>query len=145
MHKRMRIEEPAVIVTVNPRVYPLGTIYSAAYVFLDRAYILLDGDPEKEITVRMQPKQTYDLQKIGNEFYNELLLYADYSKRAHETKKIRETILQRALITNDPTPLYPSYCPCDDTFDIHEYLKDTKGVSIPWKKENTRKYKRKKK
>ena len=28
---------------INPKVYVLETVYSAAYVFLDRAYILLDG------------------------------------------------------------------------------------------------------
>jgi hypothetical protein len=41
---------------LNTKTYPLEAIYSAAYVFLDRAYIYLDGDPKKEIQVSLKGK-----------------------------------------------------------------------------------------
>ena len=76
---------------LNPKIYPLDVIYSAAYVFLDRAYIKLDGDPEKEIVVNIEGKKGEDLDK---EFMNELVNYGDYKNRAKETKKVRELRLK---------------------------------------------------
>ena len=36
-------------ITVNPKIYSLQTIFAAAYVFLDKAYILLDYGQGKKI------------------------------------------------------------------------------------------------
>ena len=41
-----------------------------------------------------------DIKNISKEFYNELINYKTYLAQAKKTKKIRETILTRALITN---------------------------------------------
>ena len=71
----MEIQGDSVVLSINPKLYALETVYSAAYVFLDRAYILLDGDPEKEILVKLKPKQKEDLDKLGGEFFNELINY----------------------------------------------------------------------
>jgi len=95
-------KENLVLVSVNPKIYPLDVIYSASYVFLDKCYILLDGKPEKEVLVELRPKnQKQDLEKLSREFCNELLNYATYKARAGKTKKIRETILKKVLLTND--------------------------------------------
>ena len=133
--EKLEIRDGSAIISVNPMIYPLTIIYSAAYVFLDRAYILLDGNPKKEIVVKLKPKGGDDPEKLANEFFNELINYADYSRRAGQTKKIRETILQRALITNDP-----SIIDADEEFeDIldeseedEDYLDDPEGIAIPW-------------
>ncbi len=121
------IKDDLVILSINPKVYPLDVIYSAAYVFLDRAYILLDGDPEKEILVELKPKNEEDLEKLGRDFNNELVSYADYKKRSENTKKIREILLQRALITNDPSIIEDSNVEEDE-----DYLEDPEGIAIPW-------------
>ena len=89
-------------ISLNPKAYPLDVIYSAAYVFLDRAYIILDGDPATEVLVRITPKQKGDPEAMAREFGNELINYADYHERARRTRAVREMILQRALLTNDP-------------------------------------------
>lgn len=125
-----------VIININPKIYALETIYSAAYVFLDRAYIILDGDPEKEILVKLKLKdQGGDLKELGLQFYNELINYADYQKRAEQTKKIREMLLERALITNDPSVIREG----NEFNDLMEelenegdYLDDPEGIAIPW-------------
>lgn len=126
-------KENQVLLSVNPKVYPLDVVYSAAYVFLGRAYVLLDGNPKKEILVKLKPKKKGDLEKMGGEFFNELINYADYRERAKQTKKIREMIMQRVLITHDSSVLTK-----EDEFDgildevDDEEFDDPEGIAIPW-------------
>jgi len=122
-------KENACIIKLNPKIYPLDVIYSAAYVFIDKAYIILEEDHNKNIEVFLKPKAQTDLNELGGEFYNELLNYAQYKTQAKKNKVIRQTIIQRALITNDPNIIEE-----DDLFDedIDEYLDDPKGIAIPW-------------
>lgn len=135
MERDIKIENGSIVLNVNPKLYALETVYSAAYVFLDRAYVLLDGDPEKKILVKLKPKKKEDLKKLGGEFLNELINYSDYQKRAEQTKKIRETLLQRALLTNDPSVVQE-----DEEFDDimeeleddEDFLDDPEGIAIPW-------------
>ena len=132
----MTIENNSVILNINAKVYALETVYSAAYVFLDRAYVLLDGDPEKDIIVKLKPKGNEDLEKLGGEFFNELINYGDYKKRAEQTKSIREMLLQRALIANDPSLIEGSDNEFEEILDEFEddddYLDDPEGIAIPW-------------
>ncbi len=88
------------IVSVNPKIYSLDVVYYAAYVFMDRAYIVLGGDPENEIRVELRPFNSGDLETLGGEFNNELLNYAVYMKQSAKNQKLREAILQRVLVTN---------------------------------------------
>jgi His-Xaa-Ser system protein HxsD len=129
-------EGSSTIITVNPKLYPLEAVYSAAYVFMDRAYIVLDGDPEKEIIIKMTPKSGEFKGDIKGEFNNELLNYADYLARAKETRKIRELILQRLIITNDPAmenidDFNHDFLEGPDSED-EDYLDDPEGIAIPW-------------
>ncbi|MAE42724.1 His-Xaa-Ser system protein HxsD [Candidatus Woesearchaeota archaeon] len=132
MDNKLKIIGDSVILSINPKLYHLEVIYSASYVFLDKAYVFLDGDPEKEILVTLKPKENIDLEKLGGEFFNELVNYADYRTRAKQTQKIREVLLQRALFTNDPikqtSPEFDDLIKGleDDKFD------DTDDIAIPW-------------
>ena len=130
----MKIEENSVILNINPKIYPLEVVYSASYVFLDRAYIMLDGNPEKEIIVRMKPKGKEDLEKLGGEFMNELINYADYKNRAAQTRKIREMLLERALLTNDPGIIQQKdeFDEVTDDLEEDDFLDDPEGIAIPW-------------
>ncbi len=65
------------IVHVNPELYSLDVIYSASYVFLDRAFMILDGDPKKEILVKIKSKNKDKNKEIGMEFFNELMNYSE--------------------------------------------------------------------
>jgi His-Xaa-Ser system protein HxsD len=130
----IKIEKDSVVLTINPKIYPLSTIYSAAYVFLDRAYVLLDGEPEKSVIVRLKPKQKEDFEKLGMEFFNELVNYADYQKRAEQTKAIRGIILQRALLTNDPSLIEPAQDKEIENLaeELEDELDDPEGIAVPW-------------
>ena len=121
--------ENKVLITINPKIFNLDVIYSAAYIFLDKAYIMIDGNPEKEIVVQIKPKMNEDSETLGREFNNELLNYSVYKKQVERNSAIRQTIVQRALLTNiskneekeNEEPEEGDY-----VFD------DPEGIAIPW-------------
>jgi His-Xaa-Ser system protein HxsD len=67
---------------------------------MDRVYIILDGDPEKEIIVKLKAKKSEDMEKLSGEFYNELVNYSVYKKQVEKNSGIRQMIVERALLTN---------------------------------------------
>jgi His-Xaa-Ser system protein HxsD len=90
------------VVRIDPEVYSLQIVYSAAYILLDRAYFILDRDGDK-VVAYIKPKDGSDPIKLGMEFSNELVNYASYSARVKENNNITRMIVQRALISVDNT------------------------------------------
>lgn len=89
-----------VIISVNPKVYPLDTIFSAAYIFIDKAYVIVDGDPNEEIIIQLRAKnKKIDLEELGREFNNELINYSFYAAQTAKSMPIRTAIIQRAFFT----------------------------------------------
>lgn len=147
--------EGKIIVKINPKIYPLDVVYSAAYVFLDKAYVLIDGDPKKEIIVELKPKDGKSIDKLGDEFNNELLNYANYKKFSEKNKDIRTMIVQRAIVTNDPEIITEKSD--DDDLDEEtkkllkeleqeddDFLDDPQGIAIPWEEKYGKKSKKRK-
>lgn len=85
------------IVSINPGIFPLQVIYSASYSLMDRAYIVIDGNPEEEVVVTLRPKKGKDIEKLGREFNNELINYAVHMVESRRTEKIRNEIVKKAL------------------------------------------------
>ena len=129
-------KEGYALVKVNPKIYSLDVIYSAAYVFLDRAYLFLDGDPEKEVKIELRLKSLKsikeELEKLAREFFNELLNYSFYKKQAEKNQNIREILLQTSLIGNICNPSNNLVEDKVLSSDIEEYLEDPEGIAIPW-------------
>lgn len=134
---------------VDARIYPLQAIYGAAYTFLDRVYIFLDGDPDGIINVRLKTKEGIAedaFQVIRGEFQNELLNYALRVRISESNKKIREYIVGTALLgTAGDVTIYPAdnnfetkSCGCDENndseiSDMDDFWKDDPlGIAIPW-------------
>ena len=91
------------IFTVNTAIYDLEVIKSAAYVMLDKAYIVLDGDPATKVMVEIRKKESgQDLNQLVYDFNSELINYSVYKQQTERNKTIRELILQRVLFTNAP-------------------------------------------
>lgn len=87
-----------VILSINPKIYPLEVIYGASYVFLDKSYVIINGDPEKEVLVQLKPKNKgEDLEELALKFNNELVNYGMYVVQAARTSTIRNAIVQAAL------------------------------------------------
>lgn len=100
----IREKEGYVWVSVNPKIYHLDVIYSAAYMFLETCYVMIDGDPMEEVIVELRSKnktEPTDLRTLGREFNNELINYANYAVQCIRNAGIRETILKRVLLTQD--------------------------------------------
>jgi len=89
-----------VLISVNPKIYPVDVVLSSAYIFTDSCYVLVDGDPNEEIIVELRPKKEGDIEKIGRNFNNELVNYANYAVQAIKNSRLREAILNRVLLTN---------------------------------------------
>jgi len=82
----------------------LDIIYSAAYIMIDKAFIVLDGNPDAEILVELKKKKySQNIKELVEEFNEELLNYSVYKIQSDKNKKIRELILQRLMITNNPS------------------------------------------
>lgn len=99
----IEIHKNFAIISINPKLYPLSVIYSAAYWLLDRVHVIIDGDPDTEILVEIRPKKDLkeiDLKEIGYEFNDELINYSVYTVQATRNKRLREVIIEHALAGN---------------------------------------------
>ena len=125
-------KDKSIRIAVDSNIYPLDVVTSASYVFLDKAYVFIEGDPAKELIVNMVPKKGHDPEKLGMEFNNELLNYALYKKQSEKNAPVKEAIIQRALMTAEfaPDPP-PAEVPEFDESDA-DFLDDPEGIAIPW-------------
>lgn len=129
-------ESNSVVVSVNPKIFPLEVIYSAAYVFLDKSYIMMDGDPQENILVQLKAKNdNEDLHLLALEFNNELISYAVYVVQAARSSEIRKAIVQRALATIEESTERFEIEKLDDDF---EPIEDPLGISKPWTEESAK-------
>ena len=155
------VNKEHVLVSVNPKIYSLDVVQAAAYVLMDRAYIVIDGDPKEKILVELKPSnKKEDLEKLGRDFNNELINYAVYKVQSERTKEIRETIVKRALLTNlgegagslfvqkqGEVPIEDSnQCECESEeglelpevgeSDVQDYKDDPEGIMTPWEEKS---------
>ncbi len=118
MVDNMEVHPDHVVVSVNPKIYSLDVVYSAAYVLLDKAYVVIDGDPGEEIFVEVRAKDG-DSVEVARELNNQLINYAVFKTKSTENRAITDSIVQRALATNE------------DSMD-ESYLDDPLGIAVPW-------------
>ena len=132
-HSNIKLNEKgkSVSIIVDSSIYPLDVVTSASYVFLDNAYIFIDGDPAKKLIVNMIPKKDHDPEKLGMEFNNELLNYAFYKKQSEKNAPVKEAIIQRALMTAELTPEPSPEVPEFEESNA-DFLDDPEGIAIPW-------------
>jgi His-Xaa-Ser system protein HxsD len=116
--------------------YPRDVLYAAAYVFLDRAYLLLDRDGSRFL-VHLRGKQALEettLRAMAGEFENELLAQALRHRVVKANRKIIDGITALAIggatgrdaVAEEPS-LIDMQDPADDGF-----LDDPQGIAVPW-------------
>jgi His-Xaa-Ser system protein HxsD len=125
MPQSIEEKEGKSLIKLNPSIYPLDAVYSAAYVFLDRAYILLDGDPKSEIRVIIRSKSGKS-ENLAMEFTNELIKCCEYKVNSERNKDLRRIILERAIVTAESSGQAPTPIEEDD------FLDDPEDIAIPW-------------
>lgn len=110
----------SVVISLSSKIYPLEVIYSAAYTFLDRAFVIIDGDPDKEILVQFKAKDSkQDLEDLAQSFNNELVSYAVYVVQAARSSGIRQAIVQAALSSVEEE-------------EESNFIEDPLGIAKPW-------------
>jgi len=145
-------KEAKAIVSINPKVFPLEVVYAACYVLLDKAYFILDGNPEKEIKVIIRAKNPKikkgELEKIALQLHDELINYATYAVQAARNQAVREAIIKRALATNLAEEEYCAECEEEtlkekakeiempDEEDL--FIEDPEGIAKPWTPEKAK-------
>lgn len=125
IYSKINLNQNQIIIKVNPKIYPLESIYGAAYVFLDSAYLFLDGNPEKEVIVSLKGKEKLTKQKLeslAGEFYNELLNWTLRQKISQNNQKIREYIVSQALLSASE----------EVTEEEEKWQEDPLGIAVPW-------------
>ncbi|MBT3463551.1 hypothetical protein HN451_01075, partial [archaeon] len=123
-----------IVVSVNPKIYPLSVIYSAAYVFLEKAYVILDGNPDEEILVELRyMEENKDIEKLGRDFNNELINYAVFQYNSEQSKTVKEEIIKKALSTNivQSPEILNQECEEED-YKEEDYKEDSLGIAVPW-------------
>ncbi len=137
---------------VDTKIYPMEAIYSAAYTFIDRAYIYLSGNPKGLIRVNFKPKSTaYNFEDVRGEFMNELLSCSLRNQISEKNHKIREYIVGAALLgasgeiphldeienegstsDNDDEDDCDCECECDDDYHYDEETDAFKPENNSW-------------
>ncbi len=124
--------------SLDSELYPRDVLYAAAYVFLDRAYVLLDRQDSRYV-VHLRGKQELDeatLRAMAGEFENELLAQALRLRVVKANQKIIENITALAISgasgggaasARADAALVDLAAPGEDGF-----LDDPLGIATPW-------------
>jgi len=118
-------------INVNSKIYSLSAIYGAAYIFIDKAYIFLDGDPKSKIEVFLKPKlemKKDEFNQLIGDFKNELLNYSLREQIVRSNQSIREMIIAQALLS----PLYDTFSEFVEEPNKDEESEDPLGITKTW-------------
>lgn len=143
---KIDLKDNQIIFSLNAKNYPKEAIYSTAYIFLDRAYIYLDGDPEKEVIVFLKGKENLNkpqLEALRGEFLNELLNYLLRVEVAQSNQKIREYIVASSLVASLPSELLNQSAQAEA--ESSDWKEDPLGIAVPWEEKNKKKSAKRKK
>jgi His-Xaa-Ser system protein HxsD len=104
MKQKFEQSEGWIKVSVDLKVYPLQSIHSAGYAFMDKAHIKLEEEKKDLVAVWLKPKDgAKDLEKVALDFCEELLNYAHYFSSLKANADNMKTLIQRALFSASPS------------------------------------------
>jgi len=127
---------------INSKIYPIDVVSSVCYTMNEEAYFFLEGNPEKEIEVNIKTKNNKLTNKeIVLKFQENLITYLEYKNNFKNNKKIKEMIIQRAIITNNPGIVTTDKDfeeienDLDNLFSEDE-LEEIADIATPWEEKN---------
>lgn len=120
--------------------YPRDVLYAAAYVFLDRAYVLLDRQ-DSRFVIHFRSKRPLEasvFEAMAGEFENELLAQALRHQVFDQNQRIIEDVVAVAIAGasagvephGEHAAEHPSLVDPGDPED--GFLTDTAGIARPW-------------
>jgi His-Xaa-Ser system protein HxsD len=97
-----QVENEFIKISLNPKLYNLETIYSAAYQIMEDAFVILDGDPDTEITVNLSYKEDtknngHELSALAKKFMNQLVNYTFYKINSQKKELLRALLLKKSF------------------------------------------------
>jgi len=117
-------------IRLDLKIYPLEAILNTCYMFIERAYIFLDGDTKARfVKVSIKGKKKLSKKRLvalRGEFMNELLYSVLRYNVSKNNKKIREYIIGRALYSS------VSISDLGVSKEELDYQKDPLGIAVPW-------------
>ncbi len=125
-------ENNRVDVIVEKSLYPLDAIYGAAYVFVDRCYLLLDAPDATTVKVSLSGREALEaeaLRALAGEFANELLAQAWRRRVVEQNQPVIEAVAARALAGSLATPPLDNLDRIDFSADAFD---DPLGIAVPW-------------
>jgi His-Xaa-Ser system protein HxsD len=138
---RVDVGEGRATIDVDASLYPLEAVYSAAYVFIDRCYVLLDRPEPTTLRVILAPKKAEEdlaaqLRPLVGELANELVSAAwRHRITAQNRAQIEAVTLQAVAGAMGPPTL-------DDleSFDFtDEAFEDPLGIAMSWEEKYAKK------
>lgn len=135
------INAASVTLRADAGVYPLEALYGAAYVFIDRCFVLLDRPSEDRWAVTLSLKKPGDedgeqLRALVGEFGNELLACA---WRAQLTEVNRATV-EAVAVQAMSGALGPPSLDDLEAFDFSdEAFDDPLGIATSWEEKHGKK------
>ena len=102
---KIKEDENLAVVNIDTSMYSIDAIYGAAYNFLDKVYVLLDGDPKKTVQVSLKGKEKMskkEIEDMAHSFFNELVSLEVRTKISNKNRLIREYIISAALVGASP-------------------------------------------
>jgi His-Xaa-Ser system protein HxsD len=133
------LETSTLTLSLDIDLYPRDVLYAAAYVFLDRAYVLLDRN-DRRFLVHLRGKQAIDepaLRALAGEFENELLAQALRQRVVKANQKIIEDITAIAIAGAAGSPESDDAADDPMLIDLQDpgddgFLDDPLGIATPW-------------
>ena len=123
----------AVSMLFDEALYPLEAVYGASYIFIDRAYVLLDlPEPGRiRVTIAVKEGEATDgvLRALAGEFANELLSCAWRHRIGQENRATIEAVTMQAISGAMGPPSLDDL----EKFDFtEEPFDDPLGIAVSW-------------
>ena len=113
---------------VDASIYPLEALYGAAYVFIDRCWVLLDKEGGRW-RVTLTPKSGAESEAWRGEFQNELLSCAWREKITAANRATIEAVTMQAIAGAMGPPSLDELAKFDFS---SEKFEDPLGIAVSW-------------
>jgi His-Xaa-Ser system protein HxsD len=123
--------ERSVALRVSAAAHPLGAVYGAAYLFLDRCWVLLDRPDAEHVRVTLTARKPgpLDANALAAEFAEELVSGSWRASIAKETRSLIEAAVSRAHAGGDAPPSLDELAGYEFSKDA---MDDPLGIAASW-------------
>jgi His-Xaa-Ser system protein HxsD len=126
------LSERQIRFVIDEDLYPRDAIYGAAYIFIDRCYVLLDRPSDRKVAVRLRTKAAAteaELEALAGELANELLNQVLRLRVGESTARIREYYMARAFFASEGKSTIDQLLA---ELDAEEMAEAPLEVAVPW-------------